>query len=159
MKNLLFISYMLEGDIPKVGYWLLAIGIMALLIVIASLFDLRYGIRASKRIGNFKTTSFGLRKTVAKDKDYLAIYFFAVMIDSCLSFFVPFPAACICVAVGVIIIEGLSVREKIKEIGNASDPISIAKCVANTYGITDAAKLERIIKAVQKEREVADGKG
>lgn len=152
-KNLLFISYLLEGNTQGVGYWLMAVGIMALLIVVASLFDLRYGIRASKRIGKFKTTSFGLRKTIAKDKDYLAVYFFSVMADSCLSFFVTFPVACICVAVGVIAIEGLSVREKIKEIGNAADPFSMAKCVANTYGVTDANKIEVLMKALQKEKE------
>lgn len=152
-KNLLFISYLLEGNTQGVGYWLMAVGIMALLVVVASLFDLRYGIRASKRIGKFKTTSFGLRKTVAKDKDYLTIYFFAAMADACLSFFLPFPVACICVAVGEILIECLSVREKIKEIGNTTDPINVAKCVANTYGVTDANKMEALLKALQKEKE------
>jgi len=161
-KNLLFISYLLEGNTSGVGYWLLAVGIMATLIVVASLFDLRYGIRASKRIGKFKTTSYGLRKTIAKDKDYLAVYFFSVMIDSCLSFFISFPVACICVAVGAILIEGVSVKEKIKEIGNATDPIAVAKCVANTYGVTDATKLESLLKSIQKEKEkeaVKDEKG
>lgn len=148
----MFISFMLDGDNHKTGVWLLAVAIMAILVVIASLIDLSWGIRASKKIGQFKTTSFGLRKTVSKDKVYLTLYFFAVMIDACLSFFVPFPLASILMCAGEIIIEGVSVYEKMQQLKNLSvDPLVVAKAIANTYGVQDAEKIRRIIETVSEE--------
>lgn len=160
MRHMLFISYLLDGNITGVQYWLAAIGIMAMLIIVASGFDLHYGKQASKKKGIFKTTSYGLRKTVEKDKTYMSFYTFAVMIDSCLSFFVPFPVACICIAVGEIAIEGISVREKLKQINSDThDPLEMAKAIATVYGITDAQKVLDAINSVQqKKKEVEDGK-
>ena len=159
MKQMLFISYLLEGNIVGVQYWLAAIGIMAALVIIASGFDLHYGKLASKKKGIFKTTSYGLRKTVEKDKTYMSFYTFAVMIDCCLSFIVPFPVACVCVAVGEILIEGISVKEKMKQIGSdTQDPLEMAKAIATVYGITDAQKVLDAISEFQKKREVRDGK-
>ena len=148
----MFISFMLDGDNHKVGIWLLAVAIMAILIVIASLIDLNWGIRASKKVGQFKTTSFGLRKTVSKDKCYLTLYFFAVMVDACLSFFVPFPLTSILMCIGEIIIEGVSVREKMQQLKSLDvDPLVVAKAIANTYGVQDAEKIHGIIEAVSEE--------
>lgn len=145
----MFISFMLDGDNRKVGIWLLAIAIMAILVVVASLIDLHWGIRASKRIGQFKTTSFGLRKTVSKDKCYLTLYFFAVMIDACLSFFVTVPIASILMCAGEIVIEGVSVHEKMQQLKSLDvAPLTVAKAIANTYGVQDAEKIHSIVEAV-----------
>ena len=159
MKQILFISYLLNGDIPAVGYWLAAVGIIALLVIIASVFDLRLGIKASKKVGQFKTTSFGLRKTISKDKDYMTFYFFAVLIDSCLSFILEFPVACACIAVAEILIEGVSVREKLAILRNdATDPLAVAKAVATAYGISDAEKIANVLKAVKAKEAKENGK-
>lgn len=156
MKQILFISHLLNGDIPAVGYWLAAVGVIALLVVVASVFDLRLGIKASKKVGQFKTTSFGLRKTIGKDKDYMTFYFFAVLIDSCLSFVLEIPVACVCVAVAEILIEGVSVREKLAMLkSGTTDPLAVAKAVATAYGISDAEKIAQVLKAV-KAKEVKD---
>lgn len=151
MKETMFICWMLDGDLHKTGIWLLAIAIMAILVIIASLIDLYWGIRTSKKIGKFKTTSYGLRQTANKDKIYLTLYFFAVMIDACLSFFVPVPVASVLMCVAEIIIEGVSVREKMKLLrSTAVDPFDVAKVIANTYGVHDAEKIHSIMEAVSK---------
>ena len=151
--KILFISQLIHGDIATFQYWLLAIAIMALLIIIATLIDLRYGRMASKVVGIFKTTSYGLRKTVYKTKDYLTFLMFGGMIDGCLSLFVDLPFCSAVVTVGVVLIEGLSVREKIKAINKGHDPLLAAKAIANAYGITDLHKIEGVIQEIIKNEE------
>lgn len=154
----LFIKSLIEGDIESVKYWCLAIGIMAILVIVSSLIDLRWGIRASKACGDFKTTSYGLRKTVEKLEGYLSFFFLAVMMDACLSFFVAFPVACIVVAVSEISIEAVSVYEKRKQAKvGGKDPINVAKAVVKTYGITDVGKIEQIIKFIREEQQKQKG--
>lgn len=159
--NILFISPLLTGDLHKVQYWLLAIAIMGILIIIASLIDLRYGRMASKACGVFKTTSYGLRKTVYKIKDYLTFLSFGCMIDGCASFFYEIPCCSAIITMGVMIIEGMSVREKINTISEGHDPLMVAKAIANAYGINDASKIEEIIHTIKKmeEEKHGDNKG
>ena len=158
MSMTLFIKPLIEGDVESVKYWALAIGIMALLVIMSSLVDLGWGIRASKACGNFKTTSYGLKKTVEKLVSYLSFFFLGVMIDACLGFFTPFPFACIIVAVAEILIETVSVYENRKrsKIGG-EDPINVVKAVAKTFGITDAEKIKEILEMIKEEREIQHG--
>lgn len=150
-KGVLCISYMLDGDYHKVGIWLLAIAIMAIFVMVASVIDLYWGIRASKRIGKFKTTSYGLRQTAGKDKVYLTLYFFATMIDACLSFFVPMPVAAVLMCMAEIMIEGKSVHEKMKMLRSTDvDPLYVAKAIANTYGVHDAHKIQEVLDTLEK---------
>lgn len=158
MIKLLLISQLIHGDIQTCQYWLLSIAIMGLLIVVATLIDLRYGRMASKMVGIFKTTSYGLRKTVYKIKDYLTFLGFAVMIDGCLSVFTDLPYCAAIVTVGIILIEGLSVREKINAINKGHDPLMAAKAIANAYGITDLHKIEGVIQEILKMEGKENGK-
>lgn len=153
MIKTIFISQLIHGDIQTCQYWLLSIAIMGLLIIVATLIDLRYGRMASKIVGIFKTTSYGLRKTVYKIKDYLTFLCFAVMIDGCLSVFTDLPFCSALVTVGIILIEGLSVREKINAINKGHDPLLAAKAIANAYGITDLHKIEGVIQEIIKMEE------
>jgi len=158
MKQLLFIKPLIEGDIESVKYWGLAIGIMALLVIMSSLVDLGWGIRASKACGAFKTTSYGLKKTVEKLVSYLSFFFLGVMIDACLGFFTPFPFACIVVAVAEILIETVSVYENRKraKIGG-EDPLNVIKAVAKTFGVTDAEKIREILEMIRSEQQKQKG--
>ena len=108
---MLFISYLLTGETSKIAMWLLVSAVLAVIINVSSIFDLVTGIKASKRLGNFKTTSFGLRQTISKDRDYMMYYFLMFLIDCCLSFFVDFPVLCTLCAISEIIIEVISIRE------------------------------------------------
>lgn len=158
MKMFLFIKSLLEGDLENVKYWGFAIGVMALLVIIASLIDLRWGIKASKACGEFSTTSYGLRKTVVKDESYLMFFFLGVMIDACLGFFLPMPVASIVVAVSEILIESVSVFEnRNRAMKGAQNPMNVVKAVVKTFGITDAEKISALIEAVKAEQEKASG--
>ena len=156
MKQLLFITYLLNGDTHGLQMWLAAVGIMALLPVIASLFDLRTGIKKSKIVGNFKTTSYGLKKTRDKDLVYLLFYLMFAMIDCCLSFIVDFPLLCVFCSIAEVAIEAWSIHENIAVINkDMHDPIDIMKAISCTYGINDPDKLAIIFDKIQKSKEEA----
>lgn len=154
MKMLLFVNHLVNGDLVMARMWMLAVGVMALMVVLASLIDLRFGIKASKAVGAYKTTSYGFRATVEKDVFYLAFYFMAVMIDACLSFFLNIPVACVLCALAEIGIEAVSVFEnnnRCKE--GRTNPVNVAKAIAKTYGIKDIHKIELLIKAIKEEKD------
>jgi hypothetical protein len=148
MKTLLFISFLFNGDYQKMAVWLLAAAILAIIPNVASLVDLHAGIQASKRLGVFKTTSYGLRQTVSKDRDYLMYFFLLFLIDCCLSFFVGFPVLCSLCAISETAIEVISVRENTKKgrSGNNHDPIELMQSIATAYGEDKAKKIFDILK-------------
>lgn len=154
MKTLSFISHIITGDLENAKLWGLAIGLMAVMVLIASLMDLYFGIRASKAAGQFKTTSYGLRETANKDVTYLMLYFLAAFIDACLSLWVALPIVCVLVAVGEIAIEGVSVWENRRRIKDGrADPLNVAKAMAKSLGIKDAHKIELLYETIRKEIE------
>jgi hypothetical protein len=145
--NLLFISYLFSGDFHKMAIWLLVAAILAIIPNVASVIDLKTGINASKRLGIFKTTSFGLRQTISKDRDYLMYFFLLFLIDCCLSFFIDFPVLCILCAVAETIIEVISIRENLsKGQTNNHDPIALMQTIATAYGDDKAQRIFDIIK-------------
>lgn len=148
---------MLNGDIWGLKMWLAAVGIMALLPIIASIFDLKTGIKKSKVLGNFKTTSYGLKKTRDKDFIYLLFYMMFAMIDSCLSFLLPFPLLCVFCSISEVAIEAWSVHENLQVVNkDFHDPIEIMKAISNTYGINDPDKLAEIFDRIKEERNASE---
>ncbi len=156
MKTILFISHIIAGDIENAKLWGLAIGSMAVMVLLSSLMDLYFGIRASKACGSYRTTSYGLRATAEKDVTYLMLYFLAAFIDACLSLWITIPVACVLVAVGEIAIEAVSVYENRRRIKDGiTDPLNVAKAIAKTYGIKDARKIEMLIAAIREQSKKA----
>lgn len=156
MKTLLFVNHLVNGDLAMVNMWGIAVGVMALMVVLSSLIDLYFGIKASKSVGEYKTTSYGFRATVEKDVFYLLFYFMAVMIDACLSFFLTIPVASVLCALAEIGIEAVSVYEnnnRCKE--GRTNPVNVAKAIAKSYGIKDIHKIELLVNAIRKEMEKA----
>ena len=154
MGRLLFISHIIAGDVENAKLWGLAIGLMAAMVLISSLMDLYFGIKASKAAGQYKTTSYGLRATAEKDVTYLMLFFLAAFIDACLSLWLTIPVACVLVAVGEIAIEGVSVWENRKRIKDGrADPLNVAKAMAKSLGIKDAHKIELLYDTIRKEIE------
>lgn len=150
----MFIAHVISGDIESAKLWGFAIGMMALMVLAASLMDLYFGIKASKAAGNYKTTSYGLRATAEKDVTYLMLFFLAAFIDACLSLWISIPVACVLVAVGEIAIEAVSVWENRKRIKDGrADPLNVAKAMAKSLGIKDAHKVELLYEAVRNEIE------
>lgn len=154
MTNLLFIHHVIEGDIESLKWWALAIAIMAALVLLSSVIDLVYGIKASKAAGIYQTSSYGLRKTVDKDVSYMMFFLFSIMIDGCLSFFVTMPVCSIVVAISEIIIEGVSVIENRKRanVTEGTDPLTVMRAVIKTFGISDAQKVEEVIKYIKSNQ-------
>ncbi len=158
MMNVLFISYLLAGDSSKIATWLLVAAVLAFIPNIASFIDLITGIKASKRLGNFQTTSFGLRQTISKDRDYMMYFFLMFLIDCCLSFFIDFPVMCILCAMAETIIEVISIRENMhKGRTDTHDPIAMMQSIATAYGQDKADKIFNIIK--QQEEKSNDNNG
>ena len=85
--TLLFIKAILEHDwytlAVKLGYQALA----WVFVLFACFIDLKTGITASKANGVFKTSSYGLRMTLKKFKDYMDVFLMAFVIDVFLSIF------------------------------------------------------------------------
>jgi len=138
--------------------WLLVSAVLAVIINVSSIFDLVTGIKASKRLGNFKTTSFGLRQTISKDRDYMMYYFLMFLIDCCLSFFVDFPVLCTLCAISEIIIEVISIRENMhKGRTETHDPIAMMQSIATAYGQDKADKIFNIIKQQEEKSNENNG--
>lgn len=122
---LLFIPSLLAGDMSAFFMRLVIVFILWLVVLVASLVDLKTGIDASKRLGCFKTTSRGLRQTIQKDVQYMNLLFIGFLFDFVLSYLttlvsiVPLfgifniPVFSILGVIGLLIIEGISVRENL----------------------------------------------
>lgn len=146
MMRLLFINYIFKEDFHGMAIWFVVVGIMALLPVIASFFDLRYGILKSKKMGTFRTRSSGLARTINKDKGYLAFYFMFALIDACLSFFVAWPVLCVICAIAEVGIELWSVHENFIEAkATGHDPLEVAAMIAKIYGADKLPELGELL--------------
>ena len=132
--NLLFIPSLLIGDYRTFFIKLSIVAGFWILVIIASLIDLRSGIKASKSRGQFRTTSSGLRQTLRKDKEYISFMFMAFIVDFSLSYLsalsdvfsilsiFQLPLISIVVLIGILITEWISVNENIRK-KNGSDVI------------------------------------
>lgn len=152
--SLCFISYIFKGDYHQLAIWFLVVGIVALIPNIASMFDLKTGINASKRLGTFKTTSAGLRKTIQKDKDYMIYFALLFLIDACLSFFIEFPVLCIVCAIAETAIELYSVRENMaKGRGVEDKPADPLAKMGQLAAILGEEKAKDVLDILTKKNE------
>ena len=125
--NLLFIPSLLSGDYKTFFLKLLIIIGLWILIFIATMIDLRTGIKASKARGKFKTTSKGLRQTLNKYKEYTSIMAIAIIVDFALSYLCTLesifsifgifrvPLFSVIAFVFIVITEWISVKENIEK--------------------------------------------
>lgn len=125
--QLLFIQSLLDGDYRTFFIKLIIILSLWLVAVLATLIDLKTGINASKRLGNFKTTSSGLRQTLKKDFQYFTLLIVAFLFDfvfsyltsltDIISLFALFkvPLFTIASVIIVLTIEGISVKENLEK--------------------------------------------
>lgn len=158
MSTLLFIPSLMQGDYDAFFVKLSVIIFMWLLVISASMVDLITGIAASKRTGTKRTTSWGLRKTLNKDLQYLALLFMMLIIDmglSSLGQYVSFFQAplCSCVAtVAIIIIESISVIENTRKGKNPEEDKvdDIQELVSNTVDMLGDEKTKKFLAALQK---------
>jgi hypothetical protein len=119
--TLLFIPSLMEGNIDAFLTKVAVVVLLWLIVIAASMIDLITGIAASKRTGIQHTTSWGLRRTVSKDLQYLALLAMLLIIDiglSALSQQLPLFAMPLLSTLGVITIstvEAISVAENTRK--------------------------------------------
>lgn len=119
--TLLFIPSLLEGNVDAFLTKVAVVVLLWLIVIAASMIDLITGIAASKRTGVKHTTSWGLRRTVSKDLQYLALLAMLLIIDiglSALSQQLPLFAMPLLSTLGVItisVVEAISVAENTRK--------------------------------------------
>ena len=119
--TLLFIPSLMEGNIGAFLTKVAVVVLLWLIVIAASMIDLITGIAASKRTGIQHTTSWGLRRTVSKDLQYLALLAMLLIIDiglSALSQQLPLFSMPLLSTLGVItisVVEAISVAENTRK--------------------------------------------
>lgn len=119
--TLLFIPSLMEGNIDAFLTKVAVVVLLWLIVIAASMIDLITGIAASKRTGIQHTTSWGLRRTVSKDLQYLALLAMLLIIDiglSALSQQLPLFEMPLLSTLGVItisVVEAISVAENTRK--------------------------------------------
>lgn len=148
--TLLFIPSLLSGDFRSFAIKSGVVVLFWFIVIIASMVDLIAGIAASRRTGDYKTHSYGLRKTLIKDLQYFGVLVMLLLIDvitSALGDYIALfqiPIASIAGVLCITIIEALSVRENIQRGRSADenkidDIEAVAKVIVTLIG-TDKAK-------------------
>ena len=158
MRTLLFIPSLLNGDVDGFLTKVAVVVLLWLVVIAASLIDLITGIAASKRTGVKHTTSWGLRRTVSKDLQYLALLAMLLIIDiglSALSPHLPLFATPLLSILGVVtiaVVEFISVGENTRK-GKKPDEDAlddIQQLVASTVDVLGSEKTKEFLKALQQ---------
>lgn len=158
MNILLFIPSLLEGDIGGFMTKIAVVVLMWLIVIAASMIDLITGVAASRRTGQKKTTSWGLRRTLSKDLQYLAMLMMFLIIDICLSALSPYlallstPILSVVGTAAIVIVEAISVIEntrkgKDKKQDKIDDIQQLVVAAADKLGLD---KTKEVIEALQE---------
>lgn len=164
--TILFIPALLSHDTQGFCTKLGIVVVLWLIVIFASMVDLITGIQASKRLGTKRTNSWGLRRTINKDLQYLGVLMSLLFIDIATSALAPYISIFevpICSVAGVVCmacIEFLSVKENsqkgVSEEDNHLDEVErLAKDLVKSLG-SDKAKtvievLQNSISQVETE--------
>jgi len=139
------------------------IAVFWVLVFVASFIDLRTGIAASKAKGEFKTTSSGLRQTLRKDMEYMAMMFIAFLLDFSLSYLTSIsdlvglfglfkvPLCSLGMLIFILVTEYISVKENIeKKKGSPIIPKKTVDLVSDLIGAYGEEKLTEALKFLKK---------
>lgn len=147
--DLLYIKSYLEGDIIALKSKLMLIGILWVIVLVAIIIDLIFGIRKSLLAGDY-TSSTGLRRTVTKVIHYYSVLLFCFLLDIILSLFWQMPLISAIGAGYLVYVEWVSVREKYDQKiardmrGSLADLLIILR---------EKDKIESVTKLIEKELE------
>ncbi len=161
--TLLFIPSLMEGNIDAFLTKVAVVVLLWLIVIAASMIDLITGIAASKRTGIQHTTSWGLRRTVSKDLQYLALLAMLLIIDiglSALSQQLPLFAMPLLSTLGVITIstvEAISVAENTRK-GKAPEDDKMDDIQQLVMAVADKLGKEKTKAFLQALEEYEKGK-
>ena len=131
-----------------IGHGLTLIFVCAVAILFAVLIDLTTGVERAKKCKE-KIKSRILRRTVSKVVDYYRLLFFGVIIDVLGLAFVWYniPYCSVLIAVGVVVVEAISVLENYKKMKSAArDVPAVVKQIIEAVTDKDAEKIIELIK-------------
>lgn len=149
MKTFLFIPALLAGDYHGFMVKIAVVVLLWMIVIIASIVDLSSGIAASKRIGRKRTTSYGLRRTLSKDLQYLTILAMLLAVDIALSSLTPYmaifniPLLSIIGTIAITVVETLSVIENTRK-GRTEEEDKVDDIQRLVVGVVKAVGTERL---------------
>lgn len=161
--TLLFIPSLMEGDIDAFLTKVAVVVLLWLIVIAASMIDLITGIAASKRTGIQHTTSWGLRRTVSKDLQYLALLAMLLIIDiglSALSQQLPLFSMPLLSTLGVItisVVEAISVAENTRK-GKAPEDDKMDEIQQLVMAVADKLGKDKTKAFLQALEEYEKGK-
>ncbi len=161
--TLLFIPSLMEGNIDAFLTKVAVVVLLWLIVIAASMIDLITGIAASKRTGIQHTTSWGLRRTVSKDLQYLALLAMLLIIDiglSALSQQLPLFSMPLLSTLGVItisVVEAISVAENTRK-GKAPEDDKMDEIQQLVMAVADKLGKDKTKAFLQALEEYEKGK-
>ena len=161
--TLLFIPSLMEGNIDAFLTKVAVVVLLWLIVIAASMIDLITGIAASKRTGIQHTTSWGLRRTVSKDLQYLALLAMLLIIDiglSALSQQLPLFSMPLLSTLGVItisVVEAISVAENTRK-GKAPEDDKMDEIQQLVIAVADKLGKDKTKAFLQALEEYEKGK-
>ena len=160
---MLFIPSLMEGNIDAFLTKVAVVVLLWLIVIAASMIDLITGIAASKRTGIQHTTSWGLRRTVSKDLQYLALLAMLLIIDiglSALSQQLPLFSMPLLSTLGVItisVVEAISVAENTRK-GKAPEDDKMDEIQQLVMAVADKLGKDKTKAFLQALEEYEKGK-
>ena len=152
----------------KLGYQALA----WLFVLFACFIDLKTGITASRANGVFKTSSYGLRMTLKKFKDYMDVFLMAFAIDVFLSIFntmadsysflsiFSLPLVTIVIFIYTMATELISVLENKRKAKGAPiytpEAINAINEITKALGVDGVERLSELVKSITTENNQCD---
>ena len=161
--TLLFIPSLMEGNLDAFLTKVAVVVLLWLIVIAASMIDLITGIAASKRTGIQHTTSWGLRRTVSKDLQYLALLAMLLIIDiglSALSQQLPLFSMPLLSTLGVItisVVEAISVAENTRK-GKAPEDDKMDEIQQLVMAVADKLGKDKTKAFLQALEEYEKGK-
>ena len=153
----------MEGNIDAFLTKVAVVVLLWLIVIAASMIDLITGIAASKRTGIQHTTSWGLRRTVSKDLQYLALLAMLLIIDiglSALSQQLPLFSMPLLSTLGVItisVVEAISVAENTRK-GKAPEDDKMDEIQQLVMAVADKLGKDKTKAFLQALEEYEKGK-
>lgn len=113
--NMLFINSILTHDVQRLKGLSMILAVFYFCVLVAIFVDLGAGIDKAKRQGDIRT-SYGLRRTIAKIKDYFSVLMLFTLADIVASVWFSLPFFTAVGTISIVFIEAKSVYENKKDI-------------------------------------------
>jgi hypothetical protein len=108
------IQFLIDGDVGRIRTLAFILAVFYSCVLLSVLIDLFFGVKRARR-KKIARTSIGFRRTVTKLTGYFGLMILLTIADIVGSMILPLPYFTFVGAIGVIIVEGVSIYENIKK--------------------------------------------